>query len=38
MLLCTIIEIDIIHYKMRDKLRKNAQRKSSVFSKPKPIS
>ena len=36
--MCTIIEIDVIQYKLKDKLRKNAQRKSSVFSKPKPIS
>jgi len=36
--LCTIIEIDVIHYKLKDKLRKNAQRKSSVFSKSNPIS
>ena len=36
--MCTIIEIDVIHYKLKDKLRKNAQRKSSVFSKSNPIS
>ena len=36
--MCTIIEIDIIQYKLKYKLTKNAQRKSSVFSKPKPIS
>jgi len=36
--LCKIIEIDIIQYKLLDKLTKNAQRKSSVFSRPKPIS